>query len=67
MYKNSGSVLQMMNTVFATKSGWSISFRELFFTETNTDHIQGHAVKRRDCTCYSRRYTCCGYRLGFER
>ena len=30
MYKNSGFVLQM-NSVSATKSGWSISFRELFF------------------------------------
>jgi hypothetical protein len=31
MYKNSGSVLQMMNSVSATKSGWSMSFRGHFF------------------------------------
>jgi hypothetical protein len=42
--------------------------RELFFnTETHTEHKHAHAIKCRDCTCYSRRYTCCGYRWGLKR
>jgi len=42
MHKNSGFVLQMMNSVSATNSGWPISFRELFFPDTHMEHTHTH-------------------------
>ena len=54
--------------VSATKSGWPISFRGLFFCDTLMEHIHVHAfaAKCGDFICYSRRYTWGSHRWGLK-